>query len=455
VRVAVAIIPEVRELLREDPSQLHELLHEIHDEDLADLLELLEEEEVIVVLEELQAAEAADVFERLDEDAQTELVERFGAERLAPIVSEMAPDDRTDFIESLPETIGDELLDEMDPEAAAEVEELIGYPDDTAGGLMTTDLVRLSPDLPVEEIIHRIRAQAREAETIYYVYGCERDGRLAGVASLRDIILADPETPLREVMSEHVYSVPPQLDQEEVARALRKYDFTAMPVVDDEQQLLGLITVDDVMDVVQEEQDEDVQRLAAVEPIEEDYFKTSFWTFFSKRAPWLAVLFVGQFLTEAILRRYDPVLQTVTQLTYYLPLLISTGGNSGGQSASLIIRSIATREVVLEDWWRVFVRELGQGLVLGTFLAVLGMARVYMAGDVPGMAPTIGLTVVAVVVMGCTLGSMLPLLLQRIGLDPATSSTPFIATLIDVFGILLYFTIANAFLAEALGNAGF
>jgi len=454
VRVAVAIVPEVRELLREDPTQLHELLDEIHDEDLADLLELLEDDEAIVVLEQLQAEEAADIFERLDEEAQAELVERYGAERLAPIVSEMAPDDRTDFIESLPETIGEELLDEMDPEAAAEVEELIGYPDDTAGGLMTTDLVRLSPDLTIEKVIQRIRVQAKEAETIYYVYAVEKDGTLAGVASLRDVILSEGDTKLRDIMNEHVLTLPPDLDQEEVARVLRKYDFTAMPVANAAGRLLGLITIDDVMDVVEEEQDEDVQRLAAVEPIEEDYFRTSFWTFISKRAPWLAILFVGQFMTEAILRRYDPMIQAVTQLTYYLPMLISTGGNSGGQSASLIIRSIATGDIVLTDWLRVFARELGQGLVLGAFLATMGMARVYMAGDVNGMAPTIGITVIAIVTMGCALGSMLPLLLHRLGLDPATSSTPFIATLIDVFGIVLYFSIAHLFLAAAFAEAG-
>ncbi|MEZ4437817.1 MAG: magnesium transporter [Polyangiaceae bacterium] len=453
MRVAVAIVPEVRELLREDPTQLSALLDEIHDEDLADLLELLEEDEAMLVLDQLRASEAADIFERLDDEAQAELVERFGARHLAPIVSEMAPDDRVDFIENLPDRMGEQLLDEMDPAAAREVEQLIGYPDDTAGGLMTTDLVRLSPELTVAAVIQKLREEAQDAETIYYIYGVEASGTLAGVASLRDIILAEPETPLREVMSEHVHSVLPTLDQEEVARVLRKYDFTAMPVVDEQQRLLGLITIDDVMDVVEEEQDEDVQRLAAVEPIEEDYFRTSFWTFISKRAPWLAVLFVGQFITEAILRRYDPVIQAVTQLTYYLPMLVSTGGNSGAQSASLIIRSIATGDVVIDDWWRVLRRELGQGLVLGSMLAAVGMLRVYMAGDVSGMATTIGATVVAIVVVGCTVGAMLPLLLRRLGLDPATSSTPFIATLVDVFGIVLYFTIANVVLAGVIGRA--
>jgi magnesium transporter len=454
MRVAVAIVPEVRELLRDDPKQLGALLEEIHDEDLADLIKLLDERESMLLLEQLDAEHAADIFERLDEDEQTELVEQFGTERLAPIVSEMAPDDRTDLIDALPDEIGEELLGELDPEAAAEVEQLIGWPEDTAGGRMTTDLVRLAADLSVNEVIAELRKHGEEVETIYYVYAVEKDGRLAGVASLRDLILADENTRLRDIMSENVHTVPPDMDQEDVARLLRKYDFTAMPVVDADRRLLGLITVDDVMDVVKEEQDEDVQRLAAVEPINEDYFKIGFWTFFTKRAPWLAILFVGQFVTEAVLRRYDPVLEAVGQLTFYLPMLISTGGNSGSQSATLVIRGLATGEVHTSDWWRILRRELGQGLVLGTMLALVGMGRVWMVADSPGMAPTIGLTVLCIVVMGCTVGGMLPLLLRRVGLDPATSSNPFIATLTDVLGLLVYLSIAQVVLRSLLDQAG-
>ena len=454
MRVAVAIVPEVRELLRQDPAQLGALLDEIHEEDLADLLKLLDDDEAMLLLEQLTVDDAADIFERLDEDEQAEFVETFGAERLAPIVSEMAPDDRTDLIEALPEKIGDELLGDLDPEAAAEVEVLIGWPEDTAGSLMTTELVRLPSSLTINQTIARIRAVAEEAETIYYVYVVDKKGRLIGVASLRDILLAPGDTALSEVMYEQVHSVLPEMDQEDVARLLRKYDFTAMPVVDHGGRLLGLITVDDVMDVVEEEQDEDVQRLAGVEPMDEGYFKTTFWTLASKRAPWLAVLFAGQFITEMALRRYDPVIQAVTQLTYYLPTLISTGGNTGSQSATLIIRGLATGDVTISDWWRVLLREMGQGLVLGVMLASIGVVRVLMVGTVPGMALTIGVTVVLIVLAGCTLGSMLPLLLRRLGLDPATSSTPFIATLSDVFGIVLYFSVANVVLAKVLAAAG-
>ncbi len=452
MRVAVAIVPEVRELLRQDPSQLDELLEEIHDEDLADLLKLLGEDEAILLLEHLDVEEAADIFERLDEDEQTEFVEHYGAPRLAPIVSEMAPDDRTDLVDALPDEVGDALLEQMHPDAAAEVEVLMGWPDDAAGGIMTTELVRLSPELTVNAAIERLRDSADEAETINYIYGVEDDGTLAGVASIRDLILADGDTRLRDIMNERVHTVGPLEDQEVVAHTMKKYDLLAVPVVDEQHRLLGLITVDDVMDVVDEEQDEDVQRLGGIEPIQEDYLKTRFATMFTKRAPWLLVLFTGQFITEMMLRRYDAVLQAVTVLTFYLPLLVSTGGNSGSQSATLVIRGLATGDVALADWLGVLKRELTQGLALGLVLAALGMGRVWLAGDGGGVALTIGLSVVVIVVMGCTVGSMLPLLLHRLGLDPATSSTPFIATVVDVLGIIIYFTIATGVMAAALSG---
>ncbi len=454
MRVAVAIVPEVRELLQQDSDQLGELLQEIHDEDIADLLKLLDDDEAIKLLEQLTVESAADVFERLDEPEQAAMVEEFGAERLAPIVSEMAPDDLTDLVGELPDRVGDRLLDTVAPEAAAEVEELLHWADDTAGGLMTTEYVAVAPDLTVNEVIDAVREQGEEVETVYYCYALEEDDILVGVASLRDLILAEGHEQLRDVMTENVLTVAPETDQEEVAHVLNRYDFTAIPVLDAEGRMLGLITHDDVMDVMVEEQTEDVHRLAALEPIDETYFQTTFWKFLNKRAPWLAVLFVGQFVTESVLRHYDPVIQAVTQLTYYLPLLVSTGGNSGAQSASLIIRGLGTGEIMVHDWWRVLVRELGQGLVLGFGLASVGMVRVWMVGDLDGMVLTIGLTVVVIVVTGCTIGGMLPLLLERLRIDPATSSVPAIATLVDVFGILLYFAVAQMVLAQVLAEAG-
>lgn len=451
MRVAVAIVPEVRELLREQPSELQALLEEIHDEDLADLVKLLETDEALLMLEQLDPELAADIFARLDEPEQARFLERFGPARIAPIVNEMAPDDRADLIDALPELVGDELLETMNPEAVAEVEELAQWAEDTAGGLMTTEYISVPLGLTVQEVIERIREGSEQAETVYYVYVLDDDRRLLGIASIRDLLLASADDPLSEVMAENVHTVRPDTDQEVVARTLGKYDFVALPVTDEAGTLLGVITVDDVLDVLTAEQTEDVQRLGAVGPIEERYFQTTFWTFISKRAPWLAVLFMGEFLAGGVMRHYDPVLRAVAQLSHYIPLLISTGGNSGSQSASLIIRGMATGDITVGDWWRVLLRELGQGAILGVFLAAIGVGRVLMVQDGTGMAVTIGVTVVSIVLMGCTVGAMLPILLRRVGLDPATSSTPFIATLVDVLGILLYFTVAKLVLAEAIG----
>ena len=459
------MVPEVRQLLREDPSQLSALMEEIHDEDLADLLGLLDENEAAQILETLQAKEAAPIFERLDEETQEALVEQIGVERMAEIVSEMSADARTDLIEGLPDQVGEDLLESLekvDPEAAAEVEELAKWPEDSAGGLMTTGYIAVSPEMTVGEVIERIREVGADAETLYYIYVVREGNRLLGVASLRDLLLASPSaTPsaeaalarpakVAEVMTENVLSVSPDEDQEEVARKMAKYDLAAMPVLGPDRKLLGVITFDDVMDVLTQEQTEDVQRFAAVEPTEEGYFQTTFWTFIRKRGPWLAALFISEFFTGTALRHYGDLIERVAKLAFYVPLLISTGGNSGSQSASLIIRGLAVGDIKVSHWRKVLAREFGQGLVLGVALACIGMGRVAMWGDGVRVMFTIGATLVAITLMGCTVGSMLPLFLRRIGVDPATSSTPFIATLIDVLGITVYFNMAQIFLAEAL-----
>lgn len=456
MRVAVAMLPEVRQLLAEDPAQIGALLEEIHDEDLADLIGLLEEEEAALILKTLKPEEAAPIFERLDEDQQEALVEELGVENAAPIVSEMAADERTDLIEALPEEVGDNLLESLekvDPEAAAEVEELAKWAEDSAGGLMTTDYLSVPPSFTVAEAIERIRQVGEDAETVYYLYVVTDDERLLGVVSLRDLLLSSPTDKLAEAMTENIFAVSPETDQEEVARTMAKYDFYALPVIGPDRKLLGVITVDDVMDVLTQEQTEDVQRLGAVEPIEDSYFQTGFWTFIRKRAPWLAALLVSEFFTGTVLRHYDEVIAAVATLSYYVPMLISTGGNTGSQSSSLIIRSLAVGDVKPSDWRGVLVRELGQGVVLGLMMAIIGMTRVWLWGDGFGFMFTVGVTLLGIVIMGCTVGSMLPLGLRRIGLDPATSSTPFIATLIDVLGILIYLNVAKLLLAAVIAKA--
>ncbi len=456
MRVAVGILPEVRQLLREDPAQLSELLEEIHDEDLADLVELLDDPDAARLLTSLKVEDAAPIFERLDDDKQEALVEAIGLESMAPIVGEMSADDRTDLIEGLPDDVGERLLESLerhDPEAAAEVEDLAQWAEDSAGGLMTTDYVSVTPEITVSGIIEKIRSEGTQAETVYYVYVLGDRERLLGVCSLRDILLAGPNDLARDVMTENVHAVSPTTDQEEVARTMAKYDFSALPVVGPSRKLLGVITVDDVIDVLTQEQTEDVQRLGGVEPMAEGYFQTGFWTLIKKRLFWLCVLFVGEFATGTALRSYDHVIQAVATLSYYVPLLISTGGNSGGQSSSLIIRGLAVGDIVPGDYKRIFVRELGQGIVMGLALAAIGATRSALWGDGLGFVVTIAITLVFIVVMGCVVGSMFPLMLRKAGLDPATSSAPFIASLVDVLGIVLYFSVAKVVLAEVIAKS--
>ncbi len=457
IRVAVAIAPEVRQLLAEDPAQLGEFIDEIHDEDLADLVTLLGREEGAQLLQAVPAEQAARILERLDEDHQEEMVTSIGYDTVAPIVGEMAADDRADLVSALPDEMGETLLErleEVDPEAAAEVELLAKWPEDSAGGLMTTDYVAVSPEATVSDVIEKIRNEGTQAETVYYVYVVGKQGRLHGVASLRDILLAQPKDRIDDVMTEMVHAVSPTTDQEEVARTMAKYDFSALPVVGPGQKLLGVITADDVMDVLTQEAGEDVQRIAGIEPIEETYFRTGFWTFIRKRLVWLVVLFVGEFFTATALRSYEHIIAAVATLSFYVPLLISTGGNSGSQSASLIIRSLATGEVQVSDWPRIMWRELGQGLVMGLALGGIGAVRVLVWGDGALFALTIFITLIGIVLGGCVVGALCPLLLRRLGLDPATSSAPFIASLVDVLGIVIYFNVAAFLLAEVISRAG-
>lgn len=457
-QIASLIGPDLRRLLKEvgDPELARELIEDFHPEDIADLLQELEEEDAAEILKALPDDLAAPIFERLEQPTQSIIINILGPEEAAEIASEMAPDDRADLIEGLPEEVGEKLLDALervDPEAAREIETLGRFEPNTAGALMTPDYLSVAASRTVAETIAMIRKKGGQAETVYYVFVVNEAHRLEGVVSLRDLLLAESSVGIFDVMTTRVISVQPETDQEEVARQMSKYDLLAMPVVDKYQTLLGVITADDIMDVLTEEGTEDAQKLGGMEALEASYFATSFTTFIRKRATWLVVLFVGEFFTGTALREYDEVLTAVGSLAFYLPLLISAGGNSGSQSSTLIIRGMAVGDVKLSDWHRIALRELGIGLVLGLILAVVSIGRVYMWGENFRFAMVVAISVIGIVVMGCVVGSMFPILLRRLGLDPATSSAPFIASLVDVLGIMIYMQLAKVLLAGVITEA--
>ncbi len=447
MRLSNLLLPDVVAAYRMDPTSVRELFNDLHAEDVADLIEAAEDELSADLLLALEPERAAEVLECIEEELQSALIARLGVENAAPIVEEMASDERADVIGDLNDELADALLARMDPEEAADVRTLVAYDDDTVGSVMSTEVLKVPLEMTVAEVIDRVRKYGEEAETVYYVYIVAAGDTLVGVVSLRDLILHAPGAQVAELMTEDVKTIGPHADQEDVASTIQHYDLIALPVVDDNHHLLGIVTVDDVVDVLEEEATEDIHRIGAVQPLEASYFSTSFWTFVRKRAPWLVALFVGGILTAEALTWYEEEMNKAVLLIAFLPLIISSGGNSGSQSATLIIRALAVREVDLSHAWRVLIREVGIGLVLGGMLAFIGAICAGLwsePGEFVGLALTVGITLIAVVTIGTLLGSMLPILLERIGLDPAVSSTPFIASLVDMLGVVTYLSLAKA-----------
>ncbi len=456
MRLARLIIPELKTLLAEHPEEVREVLDEIHPEDLADVIGELDDKQAAELITHLPTEYAAQVFGRLGDSQQEALAGEIGVDSTARLAIEMDSDERADFFSQLPPEIGADLLQEIervDPEVAENVESLTKWPDTSAGGLMTTDFISISPNLLIQDAIDELRRRAGEAETVDVLFAVSADNHLQGILPLRQMLIAEPRERIRDVMIHNIISVKPDLHQEEVARTLAKYDFNVIPVVSDTGLLLGVITADDVLDVLTEEQTEDVQKMAGVGPIRDGYFDTTSSMMFRKRAPWLIVLFIGEFFSGSAMRANDKVLAAIGHLSFYIPLLASAGGNSGSQSSTLVIRGLATGDIRSPDWLKVFWRELFQGVTLGLTLAFFGFIRAWSSGDTGKFAVLISTTVVGLVIIGCVIGAMLPILLHSLKQDPATTSTPFIATLIDALGILLYMALARWILADVLARA--
>jgi len=459
--IAALLAPDILALLDEEPGSVAAETEELHPADLADVVAAFPRERIAQLIAALPSGRAADVLEYLDEELRTELLETMSTRDAATLVSEMTPDDRADVLEELEEEQAAEIVSALPPEARRETERLLSYEPDTAGGLMTTEFVSVAETMTVEQALAAVRVLARSGrrEAMHNIYATDAAGRMHGVMSLRELLAAGEGTRVSEVAWQEVVSVPPTADREEVASLTKKYDLVAVPVVDEEHRILGVVTVDDVIDALVEEQTEDVQKLGGMQALEEPYIQSGFFEMIRKRAGWLAALFIGELMTASAMQHFEGELARALVLTLFIPLIISSGGNSGSQATTLIIRAMALGEVGLRDWWRVALRELPTGLTLGIILGLLGFVRVVLWHRL-GMADygphhvLIGLTVSAavlgVVTFGSLAGSMLPFLMRRIGFDPASASAPFVATLVDVTGLLIYFTTALMLLRGTL-----
>lgn len=442
------VLPDVQDLLREGtPEDIRKALEPFHAADVAELVEQLEDEDSARLIDALDLQRRVEVFEQLDTHTCVRLVKLLGPEKVATTVARMASDDRADLMGELDTELGQRLLVALPPEERRDVARLVTYPEETAGAIMTSDYVSLTPDETAREAIEHIRQVARRRETIYALYVNDAEGRLQGACSLEGLILSPPEKTVRDLMLPPI-SVRVDQDQEVVVSTLRHYDFLAVPVVDQDGKMLGIVTHDDALDVAMEEAEEDAQLMGAVQPLPDTYFETPFVTIVRSRAIWLTVLFFTGLLAGGILRRYEGTLQAAVALIFFLPLIISSGGNTGAQSATLIIRGLATKEVRLSDLWRIVRRELASGLTLGALLGVYAVAVAFMwvGPDWLKIAATVWITLVCVVTGGSLLGSLMPLAMLRAGVDPAITSSPLVTCLVDVMGILIYVLVAGAIL---------
>lgn len=370
----------------------------------------------------------------------------------------LAPDDAVDLIQEAPKEDRDRLLDLLDETTRREVRALLAHAEDDAGGLMNPRFARIRPDMTVGEAIRYLRKQATSVETIYYVYVLDNDQTLRGVVSFRQLFQAPEEKFVRDVMVTELITVPEQMDQELVARLFQKYNVLALPVVNEAGKMVGIITFDDIADAIREETTEDIQKIGGVEALEAPYLTIEFLKLLKKRAGWLAALFLGEMLTATAMTHYQDEIASAVVLALFVPLIISSGGNSGSQATTLVIRAIALGEVRLRDWWRVLRREVGAGLGLGIILGTIGLARILLWQAIGGtygvhylrIAMTVAFSLVGVVLWGSVAGSMLPFVLRRAGFDPASASAPLVATLVDVTGLVIYFTIASIVLRGVL-----
>jgi magnesium transporter len=454
--VGALLAPDIIALLEESPSQIAAETEELHPADLADVAEAMPFDLVPVFLAALPKDRAAEVLEYLDEELRAEVLQAMTAQQAAALVTEMNPDERADVLEELDEERAEEIVDEMPDDTRRETQQLRRFDPDSAGGLMTTEFVAVEANTSVEEALRRVRVIARseKREAMHAIYTTDEDGRLAGVLSLRELLAAPEGATLADVAWTEPQTVLPNADREEVARVISNYDLVVVPVVSESGHLMGVITVDDVIDAIQEEQTEDVQKFGGMQALDEPYMQIGILTMMKKRAGWLSILLVSEMLTTSVMQHFDKELKAVAVLTLFVPLVVSSGGNSGSQATSLITRAMALREVTLRDWWRVAKRELPSGIVLGTILGIIGILRIALwqttgwydygsaAHSWEAVALTVGCSLVGIVTFGSLAGSMLPFVLRRAGFDPASASAPLVATLVDVTGLSIYFGVA-------------
>jgi magnesium transporter len=463
--VGKLLAPEIESLIdARNFGALRELFREWPPADVAEVILDLPEDEQVIIFRVLPAALAADVFEYIGVEEQQKLLRAMAHEQVVAILNEMSPDDRTALLEELPSAAARQLIRLLTPEERRVATALLGYPEDSVGRLMTPDFIQVKEDWTVQHVLDYVRQFGRDSETLNFVYVVDERGKLIDDVRMREFLLRPLTAKVSEIRDQSFVALNVGDLQQDALNVFRKYDRAALPVVDSNGVLVGIVTADDMLDVAEKEATEDIQKFGGMEALEEPYMRIPVWRMVRKRAGWLVILFLGEMLTATAMANYQEELAKALVLALFLPLIISSGGNSGSQASTLMIRAMALGEVNLRDWWRVMGREVQAGLSLGVILGAIGIMRVgawAIIGEQyfhqqpygahwPLVAFTVGIALVGVVLWGTLSGSMLPFLLRRVGADPATSSAPFVATLVDVTGLIIYFSIAMVIMRGAM-----
>lgn len=438
-------VEEVIKLLENKKfNTLKEELKEMNSADIPSLLEELEKKQVVKLFRILSKKQAGEAFSYMEPDMKEKLIHDLTDVELRNVMDELFMDDTVDLIEEMPSNVVKRILKAVNKEDRKTINELLQYPEDSAGSIMTTEFIDLKESMTVEEALERIRTMGVDSETIYNCYVLDRNRILLGIVNIKGILISKPGTLIKDLMATNIISVNTMEDQEEVTKVFDKYDYYALPVVDNENRLVGIITMDDAINVIQDEVAEDFEKMAAISPNEDGYFETSVFKHSKNRIFWLLILMLSSAVSGGIITHYQEAFAAIPLLVAFIPMIMGTGGNCGSQSSTLIIRGLATDEIELKDVFKVLWKELRVSLLVGVVLAIVNGIRILIQYQDLQLAVVIGITLIATVALAKSLGCLLPLLAKKLKLDPAIMASPLITTLVDIFSILLYFQIATA-----------
>ncbi len=441
------MLEKIMELISlKDFKGLKVFLADANNADISECLDELQDEDLAIIFRLLPKDEAADIFAYMEPDTQEKLVSLLSDKEIGDVISELFVDDAADLISEMPANLVTRILKNADPQKRKEINEILKYPEDSAGSIMTTEYVDLKENLTVKEAFDRIRAIGLDKETVYICYVLDNSRHLIGVTTVKDLLMHDYDTKIRDIMEENVVTINTTDDQEEVAKMFDKYDYLAMPVVDGENRMVGIVTVDDAMDVMSEENEEDFEKMAGMAPSDESYMKTSIFTLYKNRIVWLLFLMLSATFTGIIITRYEEAFAHVAILVSFIPMIMDAGGNCGSQSSTMVIRGLATDDIELKDALKVWAKEAAVAVMCGATLAVVNGVRIMiMYPDRPDkllLAAVIGLTLIFTALLAKSMGALLPMLAKILKMDPATMASPLITTVVDTCSIFIYFNIA-------------